>query len=172
MTDNSAQYTKHILRNEHIAARQKRDQHTIKQVSLLACARAYKLLDWSSIRRVHTYTPRRGSGEIDTAPLLRMLPPHVTVTSVAAQAGAPLPTGQFDVIIVPVVGFSPDNYRLGMGGGFYDRFLSGQEHATTIGLAYESSYDTRIPHESHDVPLDMIATEDAVHRRSGHTETA
>lgn len=66
---------------------------------------------------------------------------------------------QYDLIIVPIVGFDKDNYRLGLGGGWYDRFLADQPRAQTIGLAYTLCEVDILPHESHDISLDKIITE-------------
>ena len=64
------------------------------------------------------------------------------------------------LILVPVLGFDRDCYRLGLGGGFYDRFLAGQASATTVGLAYDWAFVPEgLPREEHDVPLDRIVTD-------------
>ncbi|MEC9406892.1 MAG: 5-formyltetrahydrofolate cyclo-ligase [Pseudomonadota bacterium] len=70
-----------------------------------------------------------------------------------------------DVVIVPLVGFDRRGYRMGMGGGFYDRCFA--RHLTArawtrprlIGLAFEAQAVDRLPVEPHDVPLDAIITE-------------
>lgn len=68
---------------------------------------------------------------------------------------------QFDVIIVPMLGFNEDGYRVGYGAGFYDKFLAGQSEAVKVGLCYENGKSEFTP-EQHDVPLDVIVTEDSV----------
>ena len=68
-------------------------------------------------------------------------------------------THQFDVIIVPVLGFDKQNNRLGLGMGYYDRFLKEQRKAQKIGLAYSWAYVESLPYESHDIKLDRIITE-------------
>lgn len=68
----------------------------------------------------------------------------------------------FDVIIVPVLGFDNAGFRLGYGGGFYDRFLAAQPDAITIGLAYEQGRVDKLPHEDHDMSLKYIITENEI----------
>ncbi len=62
-----------------------------------------------------------------------------------------------DIILVPAAVFDERGYRIGYGGGYYDRFLS-QEGigATTIGLAYDFQVVREIPHEAFDVRMDLV----------------
>ncbi|MGN1182680.1 MAG: 5-formyltetrahydrofolate cyclo-ligase, partial [Faecalibacillus sp.] len=63
-----------------------------------------------------------------------------------------------DLIVVPLVGYSNDNYRLGYGGGYYDRYLENYK-GQTIGLAFQlQKLDQYLP-EDHDIALHKIITE-------------
>ncbi len=67
-----------------------------------------------------------------------------------------------DVILIPMLGFSRQKYRLGYGSGFYDRTLEAFRRikpVKTIGLAYSIQELDAMPLEAHDIPLDMIITE-------------
>lgn len=64
-----------------------------------------------------------------------------------------------DVILVPVLAFDHSGYRLGYGGGYYDRFLV-DAAAHTIGLAYQFQRVSSVYPEPHDQPLLRIATEE------------
>ncbi len=76
--------------------------------------------------------------------------------------GGELPE-QFDVIIVPMLGFDPKTmHRIGYGGGFYDKFLATQPHAKKIGVCFDLGKVDHIETEAHDVPLDLIITETVV----------
>jgi 5-formyltetrahydrofolate cyclo-ligase len=68
-----------------------------------------------------------------------------------------------DLLLVPCVGFDDDGYRLGYGGGYYDRTLAGwpgpgPAKPVTIGIAYEACR-AAVPRELHDIPLDAVITD-------------
>jgi 5-formyltetrahydrofolate cyclo-ligase len=73
------------------------------------------------------------------------------------------PEFQPQLLLVPCVGFGPGGYRLGYGGGFYDRTLASLEpRPVTVGVAYAHGFVPWLAPEPHDVPLDAILTEDGV----------
>jgi 5-formyltetrahydrofolate cyclo-ligase len=62
-------------------------------------------------------------------------------------------------LIVPGVAFDAQGFRLGQGGGYYDRYLPLLPAATpTIGVAYSEQLLPTLPHEPHDVPLTTVIT--------------
>ena len=66
-----------------------------------------------------------------------------------------------DVLIVPLVGFDSNKFRLGYGGGFYDRYiakLSNFKKVLTIGLAFSFQEIKKIPINKYDKKLDIILT--------------
>lgn len=64
-----------------------------------------------------------------------------------------------DAVIVPGVAFDEDCWRLGYGGGYYDRLLPMlREECARVGLAYDEQVVDRIPSEEHDVRLDAVVT--------------
>lgn len=68
-----------------------------------------------------------------------------------------------DVIVVPAVAYDKNCYRLGYGGGFYDRFLQKlRNDCITIGIAFDLQIFDSIPKESHDAQLDFIITESRI----------
>ena len=71
----------------------------------------------------------------------------------------PFPLESIRLICVPGLAFDRRGYRIGYGGGYYDRFLPRCPQATWMGMAFEAQLidDTR-PQER-DVPLHLIATE-------------
>ena len=64
-----------------------------------------------------------------------------------------------ELFLVPVVAFSSRGDRLGRGGGYYDRVLSGIAGASIVGIAYEFQLDDNIQANSRDVPLDAVVTD-------------
>ena len=93
----------------------------------------------------------------------------------AWQIGAPLVAGLYgtsepardapiltpNLLLVPLLAFDSAGYRLGYGGGFYDRSLAGLRPCgvVAIGIAYAGQEIPQVPRESHDAPLDGILTE-------------
>jgi 5-formyltetrahydrofolate cyclo-ligase len=65
-----------------------------------------------------------------------------------------------DVVLAPVVGFDPRNYRLGYGGGFFDRTLAALlKKPFVIGLGYSPQAIPTIYPQPHDIVMDRIVTE-------------
>ena len=66
------------------------------------------------------------------------------------------------VAFIPGVAFSSQKYRLGMGRGHFDRYLSLQAKHTpvvTVGLCFESQVNDTFQNEFHDFPMDFVVTE-------------
>jgi 5-formyltetrahydrofolate cyclo-ligase len=61
-------------------------------------------------------------------------------------------------LLLPCLGFNAEGYRLGYGGGFYDRTLEALPRPFTVGIAY-SCQAAEFPSAPHDVALDRIITE-------------
>lgn len=89
--------------------------------------------------------------------------------------GAPLERGRFatrhpgddaqetapDVLLVPLLAFDTQGYRLGYGAGFYDRTLSqlrARKSIIAIGIAYDIQKVEIVPHDRYDQPLDWVLT--------------
>jgi 5-formyltetrahydrofolate cyclo-ligase len=73
--------------------------------------------------------------------------------------GDPLRTAR-SLILVPGRGFSPDGWRLGRGGGYYDRALRWLSRiGTTVGVAYQCQVVSDLPRGPRDEKLDRIITE-------------
>lgn len=71
-----------------------------------------------------------------------------------------------DLLVIPCLGFDPRCYRMGYGGGYYDRTLARLGAVGTIGVAYDCcELSGFVPHE-HDLPLDRVVTESRVLRRA------
>lgn len=65
-----------------------------------------------------------------------------------------------DIALAPLVGWTADGYRLGYGGGYFDRTLAAlSPRPFTIGIGFESARLETIFPQPHDIPLDAILTE-------------
>jgi 5-formyltetrahydrofolate cyclo-ligase len=139
---------------------------------------------------VSAFYPYRS--EIDTRPLLGRLAGHgwTTCLPIVLGEGLPLefrcwlpgeptikgsmnidrpaenaPVEEPDVLIVPMLAFDKKGFRLGYGGGFYDRTLEklrAKKTIIAIGAAYSAQEVIEVPHDDHDQPLDFIMTEKEV----------
>ncbi|SAK50290.1 5-formyltetrahydrofolate cyclo-ligase [Caballeronia pedi] len=105
--------------------------------------------------------------------------PHAPMVFHAWNTHAPMKEGRYripvpaeekvvvpELLLIPCVGFDADRYRLGYGGGYYDRTLAAWPNGArpaTIGIAYESGKCGALPREVHDMPLDAIVTESAIY---------
>jgi len=70
-----------------------------------------------------------------------------------------------DLVLAPMVAFDSAGYRLGYGGGYYDRTLASlSPRPFAIGIAYELSRLETIHPQVHDIPLDVVITETAARR--------
>lgn len=71
-----------------------------------------------------------------------------------------------DVVIVPGCCFDKKGYRIGYGGGYYDRLIDKLHlRAVTIGLAFEKQIVDTLPFEAHDRKVDMIITEENIYEK-------
>ncbi len=68
-----------------------------------------------------------------------------------------------DVVLTPLLAFDGEGYRLGQGGGFYDRTLEGLKARNagvlSIGVGFSVQRVDRVPRDSHDQRLDLIVTD-------------
>lgn len=77
------------------------------------------------------------------------------------ECGIPASTGAEcvpDLVLVPCVGFTREGYRLGYGGGYFDRWIAAHPGVTSVGLAWSVS-EAPFAVEAHDVPLSLVLTE-------------
>jgi 5-formyltetrahydrofolate cyclo-ligase len=101
---------------------------------------------------------------------------HKTLTFHAWYPGCPMEEDAYGIpkpkdteiivptlLFVPCVGYGPGGFRLGYGGGFYDRTLATlQPKPFTVGLGYSHGWLPELEPEPHDVPLDAILNDNGV----------
>ena len=66
-----------------------------------------------------------------------------------------------DVVLVPCLGFTREGYRLGYGGGYFDRWLADHPDTVPVGLAWAGG-EVEFEPQAHDVPMAIIITERGV----------
>ena len=72
----------------------------------------------------------------------------------------PFPPEKIDLIVVPGLAFDESGYRIGYGGGYYDRFLARCPQALSVGLAYEMQILESVSPAAWDIPVHHVITED------------
>ena len=101
---------------------------------------------------------------------------HKTLTFHAWYPGCPMEEDAYGIpkpkdtevivptlLFVPCVGYGPGGYRLGYGGGFYDRTLASlQPRPFTVGLGFTHGWLPDIEPEAHDLPLDALLNDNGV----------
>ncbi len=121
-------------------------------------------------------------GELLDQPALRRIglpvvnKQHMTMTFHAWYPGCPMEEDAYGIpkpkdtelivptlLFVPCVGYGPGGYRLGYGGGFYDRTLASlRPMPFTVGLGYTQGFLDDFEPEPHDVPLGAILNDNGV----------
>lgn len=74
------------------------------------------------------------------------------------------------ICVLPGLAFDTAGYRLGYGGGYYDRFLSKVYHGQggiTVGICYNGCITHKLPRGRYDIPCDILVTERYIRRISG-----
>lgn len=135
------------------------DKNEAQAKSLEICHTLIDSVHWPVIRSVSCYLSKRTLHEVETRPVLDFLHhehPEIRVDTIESHRDAAIPSMQYDLIIVPILGFDTSNHRLGRGGGWYDRFLAKQKNAHTIGLAFKIQECDDLAVEPHDVALNTI----------------
>jgi 5-formyltetrahydrofolate cyclo-ligase len=171
-------------RAELIAARQSREPEARKHLEEQVLERLRARVDVSNSPTLGIYFPIRG--EIDVRALARQ---HIAAGGrvalpVVVTKGAPVEFWRWDpdsrtrrglwnipiprerivvnpdTLIVPLIGFDRARYRLGYGGGYYDRTLAAASpRPRTLGIAHSSAELPTIHPQPHDIPMDSIITE-------------
>jgi 5-formyltetrahydrofolate cyclo-ligase len=70
-----------------------------------------------------------------------------------------------DIVITPLLAFDPHGYRMGYGGGFYDRSfeqISAVKEVKAVGYAYSDQEVLLVPREATDFPLNAVITEKGI----------
>lgn len=69
------------------------------------------------------------------------------------------------VIIVPGLAFDKEFYRIGYGGGYYDKYIDENEYMSTVGVCFEEQMTDIVPREKIDRAVDIIVTDKGIRRK-------
>ena len=75
-----------------------------------------------------------------------------------------------DLVICPCTVFDEDCHRMGMGAGFYDRYLKKCTHAQIIAVAFECQKSPKVPTAPWDCSIEYVFTEGAVYYTKNYTQ--
>ncbi len=170
--------TKSEWRRHFLAARQDVQGPTRRACSAAIVERVLALPEFGTSRALLTYRPI--GAEVDPEGVgrhaaTRGMPVYAAATeagpvSWSQEGGAALDDASLReavsdgaiMVLVPGVAFEESLWRLGRGGGFYDRSLAALRATgpvCAVGLAYEAQIAVELPHDGWDQPMDLVATE-------------
>jgi 5-formyltetrahydrofolate cyclo-ligase len=91
------------------------------------------------------------------------------VDETVGQGLGPAALADVDVVVVPALAADHHGRRLGRGAGFYDRALAAlPRRPLLVALVHADELLPEVPHETHDVPVDLVVTENGVFRVPQH----
>lgn len=96
---------------------------------------------------------------VELSDMVDLVPDKYGIKTVSEEKRRLIAPDKIDLIIVPGVAFDKAGHRLGMGGGFYDRFMLRASRAVRAALAYDCQLLAAVPAEVHDLTVDYIITE-------------
>lgn len=120
------------------------------------------------------YLLQQGKQVLSSSPDIRAMP-HNGLFKISFSPGLVSPmtpqrchetrADQLDLIFVPGIVWDSDGYRIGFGGGYFDRLLEmARPDCLRIGLAYDSQLEREVPREPWDQPVDVLVTQSSVYR--------
>lgn len=170
---------KHLLRRFYRAARRALPAETQSEHAVAIADEVMRRLDDGAT--VAAYLAR--DGEVDLVSVIERCWRRRIVVAVPVldgpemrfaeyRCGAPLERNEFgiaepakpdfvtpSVVLAPLVAFDDQGRRLGMGGGYYDRFFAATHTPARIGIAHECQRAPTLPATSSDVSLTAVVTE-------------
>ncbi len=96
---------------------------------------------------------------VELSDMADLVPDKYGIKTVSEEKRRLIAPDKIDLIIVPGVAFDKAGHRLGMGGGFYDRFMLRASRAVRAALTYDCQLLAAVPAEVHDLTVDYIITE-------------
>ena len=176
-----------LLRREKIQARESLSPAQRRDFSARILQRLEQLPEYRAAETVMVYRAVKGEVSLDglsgkrfvwplcigEGEMIALLPENETAWH-EGYCGIPEPVrerseeispGEIDLVICPCTVFDPACRRMGMGKGFYDRFLPRCEKARFVAVAFEAQKTELLSANPWDVPMDAVITEKTVYRR-------
>ncbi|MGD0491780.1 MAG: 5-formyltetrahydrofolate cyclo-ligase [Steroidobacteraceae bacterium] len=175
------------VREELIRRRTEIAPRVRRRMAEEACARIVEAVDWRSIEVLAFCWPIKGEFDVRSiaerhaarggeVALPVAVAPSAPLEFWRWRPGMPMRTGVWnipipaerhvlipDAVIAPLVGFDARGYRLGYGGGYFDRTLAAASpQPQAIGLGYSNAELETIYPQPHDIPMNLIVTEQGV----------
>lgn len=103
----------------------------------------------------------KGLMEVVNLPSLdSLVPGKFGILTVREEEQSIIPAAEVDFVVVPGAAFSPAGDRLGLGGGYYDRYLAERApQAYRAALTFDGQVVPSVPMEAHDARVNLILTE-------------
>jgi 5-formyltetrahydrofolate cyclo-ligase len=174
------------VREELIQRRAERSPETRRALAQKACARLAEAVDFTRYRVLGFYWPIRGELDVREIVTRHLARGGIAALPVVVHQAAPLefwrwspgiamqsgvwniPTPKHrellapDIVIAPLVGFDRASYRLGYGGGYFDRTLAAASpRPFAVGFGYAGSALETIYPQTHDIRMNLIVTEES-----------
>lgn len=102
-----------------------------------------------------------GKGEMEAGLYTGTLETGAFAIPAPPKESGTVPPGEISLILCPALSVDEKGYRLGYGGGYYDRFVK-KSGAVRVGVCFSKLYREDLPHESFDETMDWILTEDGL----------
>lgn len=89
---------------------------------------------------------------------------HYNILTPSKEYIRPIDKNQIELIIVPAIVYDKFGYRIGYGGGYYDRFFSDLDKSILrLGVAFDFQVVEKLPTDAYDLPVGMIITDKTIH---------
>lgn len=104
-------------------------------------------------KKTHTITPS------EILSLEELEPGAYGILEPRSDCIRPVSGEEVDLTLVPGLAFDKNGYRIGYGGGFYDRFFEKYPHGKKIALCYDFQIQESVPINQYDIPVEKIISE-------------
>ncbi|MDO4300095.1 MAG: 5-formyltetrahydrofolate cyclo-ligase [Clostridia bacterium] len=97
--------------------------------------------------------------------MVELKPNKIGILEPEYRAESILKSDKNTVIIVPGLAFDKEFYRIGYGGGYYDKYIDENEYMLTVGVCFEEQITDLVPRENTDRAVDIIVTDKMIRRK-------